>query len=297
MRLGRVLVMAALADARATGSPGAAMRELEVELPDVRHVVFHIVTGPQQVAAEEMPHLDAVAGSGTPLWFARLFDLTLEMQLFPIVVAGREVGQVAMLSNPLDEIGEIWKELARLAAILPVASATVVALILWTVRSALKPVRELHHGFDRLERGDYAARLRPLALEALGLAEVLRDLVASWQERCPEIAICVRAEAPFAGDEAAELALYRVAQECQMNAIRHAGAEHVDVCLEHADGANCLIVRDDGRGLPAGLHLGFGLMGMTERVRALRGSVAIGGAVCGGTEITATIPLAVALPA
>ena len=105
MRLGRILVMAALANARATGSREAALAHLAAELPKVRHVVFLIVTGPQQITHSEVPRLDARARNGTPLWFARLFDLAPSMQLFPVVIGGMAVGQVAMLSNPLDEIG------------------------------------------------------------------------------------------------------------------------------------------------------------------------------------------------
>lgn len=155
---------------------------------------------------------------------------------------------------------------------------------------------------DRMQRTNarILARLRPLALDTLGLAEALRELVAGWQDQCPEIAFSIRAEDIKLDDAAAELALYRVVQECLTNAARHAGAERVEVCLKCTSGeagAVNLLVRDDGRGLPPGIRFGFGLMGMSERVRALHGRLAIGQAASGGAEIMVTIPLQATTPA
>ncbi len=404
MELGRILVIAAVADASALGSPAAALQRLEIELPKVRHVTFRIATGSQMIAAGEVPALD-IAHAPVPAWFVHLLDPRPRIELFPIVVRGVGVGQVEMLSNPLNEIAEVWKELVRLCLILIAASGAIVGLILWTVQRALRPIGDLQRGFDRLEHGDYGvrlkpirvpelarigeqfnslacslaqvtddnhrlidalinlqeterkeiayelhdevgpvlfgiraeaasilgicgrdaahlasiaerteaigrladgmqrtnarilARLRPLALDSLGLAEALRELVAGWQEQCPEIAFSVRADEIKLDDAAAELALYRVVQECLTNAARHAGAHRIEVCLKRADGgkgAINLLVQDDGRGLPAGLRFGFGLMGMSERVRALHGRLAIGKAPLGGAEIAVTIPLAAA---
>jgi two-component system, NarL family, sensor histidine kinase UhpB len=52
-----------------------------------------------------------------------------------------------------------------------------------------------------------------------------------------------------------------------------------------------VLVRDDGRGLPPGLRFGFGLLGMSERVRALNGRLCIGNRPTGGTEIAVTMDL------
>ena len=42
--------------------------------------------------------------------------------------------------------------------------------------------------------------------------------------------------------------MFRIAQEALQNALRHAGAEHIEVRLEDGDGALVLCVADDGRG-------------------------------------------------
>ncbi|HUA76700.1 MAG TPA: ATP-binding protein, partial [Acetobacteraceae bacterium] len=141
------------------------------------------------------------------------------------------------------------------------------------------------------------ARLRPLALDQLGLAEALRELVAGWQEHCPDIAFSVRAEEVAVGDDAVGLALYRVVQECLTNAARHAGARRVEVCLERMGSSERkvrVLVRDDGRGLPSGLRFGLGLLGMSERVRALNGRLSVGNRSAGGTEVTVMMDLPMA---
>ena len=48
---------------------------------------------------------------------------------------------------------------------------------------------------------------------------------------------------------------------------------------------------DDGKGLPAGLQAGVGLMSMRERAIELGGEWSIGAANGGGTHVTATLPL------
>ena len=42
--------------------------------------------------------------------------------------------------------------------------------------------------------------------------------------------------------------MFRIAQEALQNALRHAGAEHIEVRLEDGGGALVLCVADDGRG-------------------------------------------------
>ncbi len=407
MRLGRVLVTAALADVPASGPAGPALTALAAKLPRVRHIEFGIIGGTGPVALAALPHLD-LAGAAAPGWFVRLFDLRPRTELFPILQGGARIGDVVMRANPLDEIGEVWGELVWLSAILLAAFAAMIALIHWAVRVALRPLRDLAHGFDRLEHGDYdmrlapirvvelarigtqfnslacslgrlsednhqlvdaliglqeaerkqiahelhdeygpilfgiraeatsilgqcrraegrldavdqraraigdlvdriqrinariLARLRPLALEELGLAEALRELVAAWQDRCPAIRFSVTADDLTLADETMQLALYRVVQECLTNAARHAGARCVEVRVTRRGGAAPevrVVVRDDGRGIPPGLRFGFGLLGMSERVRALHGRLSIGNGTLGGAEIAVAMPLPAMEPA
>jgi signal transduction histidine kinase len=93
---------------------------------------------------------------------------------------------------------------------------------------------------------------------------------------------------------------YRVVQEALTNAARHAPGSHVRVLLE-ATGPDLLVtVHDDGNpdgnhegtgATPPGAGAGFGLVGLTERVRARGGSVAAGPAPGGGFLLTARLPV------
>lgn len=64
----------------------------------------------------------------------------------------------------------------------------------------------------------------------------------------------------------------RCVQEGVTNAVRHAGAQRVDVEVRASAEEVLVVVRDDGRGA-VGLVEGTGLRGMRERVDALGGSV------------------------
>ena len=86
--------------------------------------------------------------------------------------------------------------------------------------------------------------------------------------------------------------LYRIAQECLTNALRHACARSIVVRVAaDADDAVALSVEDDGGGDPASLAagVGHGLLGIRERIAALGGSFAVGRAAS-GIRVAATIP-------
>ena len=89
-----------------------------------------------------------------------------------------------------------------------------------------------------------------------------------------------------------DTAVYRLAQEALTNALRHARhASRVEIRVVEGDGRLRLRVTDDGRLDPArpASH-GFGLLGMTERVQLLGGTLAAGPAPEGGWSVDAELP-------
>ena len=89
-----------------------------------------------------------------------------------------------------------------------------------------------------------------------------------------------------------ELVVYRVAQESLTNVMRHAGASQVLVALRHVDGGLRLVVRDDGRGLPADREAaGAGIAGMQERALHIGARLTISSDPAGGTEVRLDVPL------
>jgi two-component system sensor histidine kinase UhpB len=135
-------------------------------------------------------------------------------------------------------------------------------------------------------------RLTPFALDTLGLAVSLENLVRDWQRRFPAVALTVRHEIPADLGPSVALAIYRVVQEGLINALRHAQPSRVDVAVSADSRRIAVSVRDDGVGLPADWSRAghFGLRGLAERVAQLGGTFAVGNADR-GVEILAEIPL------
>ena len=150
--------------------------------------------------------------------------------------------------------------------------------------------------------------LRSPVLDDLGLAAGLESLARA----VGQLVVRVDAADLDLPDHVAT-ALYRIAQECIQNAVKHAGATHVFVRLDYLDDpepAVLLVVGDDGRGFDvtgrthpnpdissaeAG-HGGpveprYGLVGMHERVQLLGGRLWVESQPGSGTTIRAVVPL------
>ncbi len=133
--------------------------------------------------------------------------------------------------------------------------------------------------------------LRPTSLEQLGLAEALRDLVASYDER---LEITVTSDIALVSlQPEAEHALLRVAQEALANAVRHANATCIRLVLGLLEHGVRLTVRDNGTGFvldESQKQHGLGLSSMQERIRELHGTFTLQTAPGQGTEIVVELP-------
>ncbi|MGL5827839.1 MAG: sensor histidine kinase [Nocardioides sp.] len=89
-----------------------------------------------------------------------------------------------------------------------------------------------------------------------------------------------------------DTAVYRLAQEALTNALRHArNASRVEIRVVEDAGSLRLRVSDDGQVDPAwSPGHGFGLLGMTERVQLLGGTLRAGPAPGGGWAVDAELP-------
>jgi two-component system, NarL family, sensor histidine kinase UhpB len=142
------------------------------------------------------------------------------------------------------------------------------------------------------------ARLRPPALDELGLTAAIAALVGLWKETHPSMQVSTRVSTSLTGlDDSCSLTVYRLIQEGLTNAARHGEATHVEVSVEDGSGTPAAIrvtVTDNGSGLPeapnAGFGSGFGLAGMGERVKALGGSISIARRSPSGVTVSALVP-------
>jgi signal transduction histidine kinase len=137
-------------------------------------------------------------------------------------------------------------------------------------------------------------RLRPGAIDDLGLTGALTGLVESWKQRNQvECVFCADMNESAVPDDI-KTAVFRMVQEALTNVSRYANASKVEINLV-ADGRLLSIsVADNGCGMKAGAKnkpTSFGLLGMQERIEAFGGELRIKSAPGEGTHIEAAIPL------
>jgi PAS domain S-box-containing protein len=141
----------------------------------------------------------------------------------------------------------------------------------------------------------FTAELRPSALDDLGLASALRQLVREWSEN---FGIGVEFHTDGSGerlDRDVETHLYRIAQEALNNVYKHAGARRVGVLLERRNDRLVLIIEDDGAGFHLdqplnGDHRSLGLLGMQERAALIGGRMEIETVPGHGTTVFLQLP-------
>jgi signal transduction histidine kinase len=135
--------------------------------------------------------------------------------------------------------------------------------------------------------------LRPPVLDDLGLAGGLASLARSIPQIDLEVDL-----ADTRLPEHIELALYRIAQECLQNVVKHANASLARLVFAVDDDTARLEIIDDGVGFttlenPLGNDetRGYGLLSMSERAELVGGRLHIRSRPGSGTSVTATIPL------
>lgn len=136
--------------------------------------------------------------------------------------------------------------------------------------------------------------LRPGILDDLGLSSAIEWQAQEFQKRTG-ITCQVKIDFDDQGlDEACSTALFRIFQESLTNITRHADAGLVKVSLKRWDHRVELIIADNGKGITDRQiqnSKSFGLIGMKERTRALKGELKIKGVKDKGTTITVRIPI------
>ena len=127
--------------------------------------------------------------------------------------------------------------------------------------------------------------IHPAILTHGGLGPALRTLAR--RSTIPvKLDVTTKARLP----EPIEVAAYYVASEALANATKHAQASCIEVSLATGDGSLLLSIRDDGVG-GADPARGSGLVGLTDRVQALGGSIRVSSRPGDGTHITAELPV------
>jgi len=136
-------------------------------------------------------------------------------------------------------------------------------------------------------------KLRPVALDDLGLSAALKHLIDTWQTPTSQTKFLLEMTGKIDNiNTDIEIDIYRVIQECLTNIARHALAKNVHILIQATDGDMKVTVTDDGIGISRDhASTGFGLAGMRERIESHNGTFSIHSASGKGTSIMAKIPL------
>lgn len=142
---------------------------------------------------------------------------------------------------------------------------------------------------------DLIPRLRPVALDNLGLADALEEQVGEWRrQHAPVEFVLSLGDLPQALGESYALAAFRIVQEAVVNALRHGQPRRITIDARADRHTLALEIGDDGSGLSGDWQAPghFGIRGMRERARMLGGEVHVANRGGGGVVVDATLPLA-----
>jgi signal transduction histidine kinase len=137
-------------------------------------------------------------------------------------------------------------------------------------------------------------RLRPPALDHLGLAEAITWEAATFRARSGLRCHVSGGRARTRLTSKQQTALFRIFQEALTNIVRHAQASAVRVRLSEARSAFELRISDNGRGITSAEAAdvkAIGLLGMRERAAQAGASLEISGVPGRGTAVIVTVPL------
>ncbi len=139
--------------------------------------------------------------------------------------------------------------------------------------------------------------LRPLILDDLTIEEAIHSIVDAgeisslnidWKIDLSNLIIEL--------DDTLTVTLYRIAQECVTNIVRHSQATKAKIVVasDYKDNTHSnliIVVEDNGKGLNPDNSYGFGLIGMRERVVALGGVLELTKSEFGGVKLEVNIPI------
>lgn len=158
----------------------------------------------------------------------------------------------------------------------------------------------IRHGIRDVVSGlrQICSDLRPPTIDHHGLSAAIDSMAHDWSERS---AIPIQVEIdPALGrlPETMELSVFRIVQEGLNNIRKHAAANHVRLSVQRTPSASLLVrLEDDGQGLAVPTDLAsltsnkhFGLVGISERVALLGGTMNIESSMGSGMILQVEIP-------
>lgn len=122
-----------------------------------------------------------------PDWFYRLVAAAPALRAdLNLPAAFRSVGAMTLETDAHNEVAEAWSDLRLTLTIMVVFFSAVLALVFWTMGSAMRPLRDVCSGLSGVGAGDYGRRIQPMLYREFeplrqgfnGMAERLEEMSA-----------------------------------------------------------------------------------------------------------------------
>ena len=155
--------------------------------------------------------------------------------------------------------------------------------------SVTSAANQIYDGMHNIIR-----KLRPGALDNLGLSETIKDAVSNWQDQHKNLKFLLNIEGDIDDlGEAININIYRIIQESMSNALKHSKADEIKINLSIKKEGLKLDFFDNGIGFNIKKLTNskqFGLVGMKERIQSLKGTFDIQSSPSNGTRLIILIP-------
>jgi len=158
LHLTRELVVTAIGSLQETDDPLPALNRFYESLGNLRHVDVNVMEAgdvSQVLSVKPMPKNQ----SEVPSWFIDLVHTPPRVVTIPVTIKGVNYGRIAIISNPVDELEEVWSDVSWLALVGLLVTSISLGLVLLLVRGSLKPFEGLKRGLSDLEAGKSNVRI------------------------------------------------------------------------------------------------------------------------------------------
>jgi len=156
--------------------------------------------------------------------------------------------------------------------------------------SVTSAANQIYDGMHNIVR-----KLRPGALDNLGLSETIQDSVSGWQNqhRGLKFSLKIKGNINDLGEEI-NINIYRIIQESMNNSLKHSRASEITIHLSLLKKSIKLEFSDNGVGFDKKIlktSKQFGLIGIKERVQSLKGNFDLVTSPSQGTRLIILIPI------
>jgi two-component system sensor histidine kinase UhpB len=183
-RLTLQLLTAAIISSGSNNSQSAQnllVRQLQ-ELDNTRHLDI-VILHPNGSITRTASRTPIPPAEKVPHWFTELIAPSRVEHRRRLGNPGSLPTEILIVSDPADEIRDIWNESVNIVALILVFTAVSLMLIIWVVRRSLQPLALISDGLGVIEAGDFKTRLPDLSLPDLNslsasfnhMAGVLQD--------------------------------------------------------------------------------------------------------------------------